>query len=286
MSVLVPPRKERLRFWAFGLRQAPEYRPWVYEQVTSPGYAARRMRALLLLQLVCVVIPQGLFAIDEQSLVRAVLPASLLGMFAFFALRPPRMRPAQQQRMLAYHGLSPDGRFIEPVSPWAENPLGKAGLALLVAQVLVLASGIAVVYDRSISCDAVPAASLAALQEVIGMPDPGAVFGVRRTFPGQPDDPPAYDVEVGSRPLFARQVDTPLAGLHYVAAYVRDRHGRLLGPAIWRVIQPNTTFSLQTYDVAAADVTARRLTPSSGAEFSPRPTSLMGKARSCARWAN
>jgi hypothetical protein len=287
MPVVVPPPSLRRRFALLGQRLPPVYRPWVFTQITAPGYQARRTYWLLLIQVLFVVLPQTLIAVAAHSVARAVLPLAVLLLFALLAAWT-RFRPseAQQRRLLAYHGLTADGRLVEPVSPWSENPLGKSGLAVLTAQLVVFASGVTVAADRVVKehdCKPVPASSLAALTKVMGVPRPGPPG--RLSIPGFPAEPAPADVEAGSPALFARQVDTYLAGLHYVSAYVRDRDGRLLGPAVWRIIEPNTTFNVPQVDVSALDDKARSLTPSTGASLSSGRDPLLGKARSCARWA-
>lgn len=278
MEVVRPPAAARLRFWVLGLRVQPQHRPWVAEQITDPRFGWRACSRVLLLQLVLVVAPQTALALAEHSRVRLLIVA-FVGLCLLIALvfRRP-MTAAQRDRLLAYHGVTASGALRPPVSmlgTLGTNPLGRAGLVLLSAQVLLFSSGVAVAVDmisEQRRCKPVSAADLVALVIVLGKPQPGG-FG------------PAPLVPAGSALVAARRVDSPLAGLHFVGAYVRTPTGALLGPAVWRVIEPGGVFAARSLSLDAQDGLARQLTPSTGYGGSSPTDPALRTARACARAA-
>ena len=283
MDVLVPPKKTRLRFWGFGFRLAPEYRPWVAQQITRPDYMRKRLWGLLGVQSAFVIVPQALLTIGDHNPFRLGLVAALVVFWTGYALvgtrRPKAMTEATRRRLLAYHGVTADGTLTTPVSALDGNPLGRVGLALLCAQVLVLSSGVAVAADRiseQRACHVPPAEDAAALAAAVGVPAPGGGgFG-----------DPAPLVAQGTPLVAAREVDTGLRGMRFVAAYVPDTSGRLLGPAVWRVLDPGTYLNPQpTPDISAHDSLARQITPSTGYGWSTPENPAIKKARDCARAA-
>jgi len=276
MNVRVPPPRTRLWFWATGTRLDAEYRPWVAQQIVDPAYLRRRRWPSLAFQSVLIVVPQTLLALASGSRYRLLAPAAVCVVFLAVAFRRTPMSDVARHRMLAYHGVTADGTVREPVSFWAGNPLGKTGLVLLTLQVLIFSSGIAYAADQIIgrrACHVLPAGHAAALAAVVGQPAPSAAFG------------PEPAVAAGAPLIAAREVDSVLPGVSYAAAYARDPAGRLLGPAVWRIIGPNALGSSPTVDVSAQNAQARRITPSSNHGSSTPEDPAVGTARACARAA-
>jgi hypothetical protein len=60
VTVSVPPPRARFWFMAVGKRVAPEYRPWVAEQLADPRFLRRRLGSSLVVPTVLVVVPQAL----------------------------------------------------------------------------------------------------------------------------------------------------------------------------------------------------------------------------------
>lgn len=276
MTVRVPPPRTRLWFWATGTRLDPEYRPWVAQQILDPAYLRRRRWPSLAFQAALIVIPQGLLALAAGSRYRLLIPAALVVVFVAVAFRRKPMSDGARHRLLAYHGVTAEGTVREPLSFWAGNPLGKTGLVLLTMQVLIFSSGIAYAADQIIgrrACRVLPAAHAAALAAVVGQPAPSAAYG------------PEPAVAAGAPLIAAREVDSVLPGISYAAAYARDRTGRLLGPAVWRIIDPNALGPSPTVDVSAQNAQARRITPSTNHGSSNPEDPAVGTARACARAA-
>src|SRR3954463_1030293 len=100
VTVVVPPRGTRWRFWAIGTRVDPMYRPWVAEQITQPDYARRRLWPTIALQTVLIIIPQTLLAIAAHSRLRLTAPVLLIAFYSIYVvvvmLRPRPMSPASQ----------------------------------------------------------------------------------------------------------------------------------------------------------------------------------------------
>lgn len=270
----------------FGLRLPLEYRPWVYEQISAPGYDRKRWRGSLAIQLTFVVIPQTTLALAAHSRIRLVAPLLLLVFFGVLAVRGRAMTPAMRRRVFAYHGLTTDGALVEPWTWRRDNPLGRVGLALLCAQVLLFSSGVAIAADRIDArrdCKPVAADVLVELARDIGAKRPGPAFPAG--IPGFPHEAPIAGIVPGGPLLHARQVATPFPGIVDVAAYVRSDSGRLIGPAVWQVVEPGTTFLLPARDLRGLDATARVLTPSLGFSYGGTPDPLIDRAKECARAA-
>lgn len=185
------------------------------------------------------------------------------------------MPEAARRRLLAYHGVTADGRLVEPISAWGANPLGKVGFALLCAQLLVFSSGVVVAADQITArraCQSLPAADFAALSAAVGVPSPkeAAAFGA-----------PDPIVPAGTPLVAARQARERTLGYRFAAAYVGDSTGRLLGPAVWRLDGPGRA-PVGDNDISAQDFLARKITPSLGfggtSPIDPGPDA----ARSCA----
>lgn len=268
MTVLVPPPRVQFWFRAVGRRVDPEYRPWVAEQINDPRFRRKRLGPSLVIFFGLIFVPQTLFALVDHSTFRLIPPAVLLVALAVSALvtRNRQMPASTRQRLLAYHGVTADGQAVQPISAWAANPLGKTGLALLTAQVLIFSSGVAVAADRIVAqqaCHRVPADQMAALAAAVGQPVPAAAaaFGA-----------PAPIVPAGSRLLYPREADGSFGGLRYAAAYVRSPDGRLLGPAVWRLDDLNMLIPVGSHTISAQDRLARTITPTLGYSFAERGT--------------
>lgn len=282
MTVRVPPRSTRFWFRAVGKRVDPLYRPWVAKEIADPQFLRKRLPASLVVPFGLVVVPQGLFAVAVHSRLLLITPVVVVVVFSVLVAvnRNRALSEADRRRLLAYHGVTADGTLVEPVSFRPANPLGKIGLALLCAQVLVFSSGVAVAADRITAqraCHVLPAADLAALSAVVGQAVPVAATGFGA---------PAPIVAPGSRLVAAREVDTGFLGLRYVAAYVPGPSGRLIGPAVWRIIDANTVLNPGTaVSVDAQDFLARQITPDTGYGGSQPGDPQLDQARDCARAA-
>ncbi len=77
VSVLVPSRWLRLRFWVLGLRLPEPYRPWAAQQITDPHYLRRRSVGMLGL-LVFWVPALALLTAGDGSVVVLAGPVGLL----------------------------------------------------------------------------------------------------------------------------------------------------------------------------------------------------------------
>jgi hypothetical protein len=278
----VPPPTARFWFWAFGRRVDPLYRPWVAQQITDPRYFRRRLGPAIVLQVVLIVIPQTLLAVSADSRVRLLFPAGLLlfyGAYAGVVLagRKP-LSPGAQRRLLAYHGVTADGQVVTPASAFDISPLGRTGFVLLCAQLVVFVTGAVIVTDHVVtarSCHAVGAEDASALAGFVGEPAVTTGFGA-----------PAPVVQPGTPLVAAREVDSVLEGVHYVAAYVHAAQGRLAGPAVWRIIDPRTQLNpSETPAVSAWSDLARQITPSTGYGFTTPEDPLVERARDCAKAA-
>src|SRR3954464_8198349 len=84
VTVVVPPRGTRWRFWAIGTRVDPVYRPWVAEQITQPDYTRRRLWPFIALQTVLVLIPQTLLAVASHSRLRLIVPLLLVAFYSTY----------------------------------------------------------------------------------------------------------------------------------------------------------------------------------------------------------
>ncbi|MDX6199566.1 MAG: hypothetical protein QOJ79_2717 [Actinomycetota bacterium] len=285
VPVAVPPPGTRFWFWTFGRRVEPTYRPWVAEQIADPRYFRRRLGPSIAMQVVLVVIPQALLAWGEHSRWRLIPPGGLLLFYAGYAAtvsaRRKQLSPAGQRRLRAYHGVTADGRVVPTISAFDVSPLGRVGFVLLCTQLVVFATGVVIVTDHVVtqrSCHELTAGDARALQAVIGEPVPAAAaaFGA-----------PAPIVAAGTPLVAAREVvDDGFPGIRFVAAYVRDTRGRLIGPAVWRIIDPMTQLNPSgSLDVSAQESRAREITPSTGYGFSNPESAASRAARACAKSA-
>ena len=157
--------------WLFGRRVEPQWRPWVAERVTRPGYLLRRQGTVFAIQLVLVVIPQLLLSLADERPWRRIVFSAILGVaFAIGVLGARRKPEMQVVRLLAYYRVTADGRPREPVSAWRlmgySSPISTPAVSgLLVAQFVMLASGAAIVLNHYTSpgrCQTAPAGSIGA----------------------------------------------------------------------------------------------------------------------------
>lgn len=273
-AALVPPLGRRLRFWLFAGRVDPEYRPWVAQQIVDPRYRRRRALGAAGIQLFVVLTQLGL-ALQHHDRWYFLAPALLLVLMAVSLASARPLKPEQTARLLAYYGVTASGDLREPASWKTLNPLGTDGLVLLMCQVLLFASGGAVVLDHYTAhdrCRSVTPADAAALQALVGKPVP---YGY--------GDVPL--VPEGARLKHVRRVDF-FGEVRFVAAYVEDpRSGHDLGPAVWQVVDPvYPAFAGQPQvSISASDLLARSITPAVGYSINPSADRLIEKARSCAR---
>ncbi len=276
--VIVPPRALRLRFWVLGLRLPEPYRPWAAQQITDPQYLRRRSVGMLGLLVFWVPALALLTAGDGSVFLLAGPVGVVLG--ALLQARRP-LRPSQRDLLLAYQGVTAHGRLVTPLT-WRQtmvragggNPLGTVGLVLFVAQLLLVGSGAAVVFDHyaaSDRCRSVPAETAQTVRVTLGRPIPN-------------DPRPTDDLGVGATLRDLREVHTTFPGITYVAAQVRSADGQDLGPAMWRVIAAGATFDLPTPSVDAGNALAHRLSPSSGF-FTATSDAAADKALECSRKA-
>ena len=271
VPVLEPSRGLRWRFWLLSRRMPLEYRPWVVVQVLDPGFAARKIRTLMVLQLALIVVPQGLLALASGNGWRWITPAVVLTLVVVMRLASKPLTRRGQDQLLAYHGVTRQGELREPVSAWVSSPLSKWGVALFAAQVLLVTAGIGVAVDITKErnrCKPVPADEMAALLPLLGKP-------------GVPGFGPVPLAPEGSTLLHARRVNTYISNLHYLAADVRRPDGSVVGPAVWRVITPGDLFHPNGLEIHAQDGLARSLTPSTGYGSGTPADPLLGKARDC-----
>lgn len=142
-----PPPTTRFLFWTMGRRVPPEHRAWVAEQLARPDYSRRRLWPSLAFQVLVLVAPVS-SALVGRSPLRLVLPALVVAFDVVTVLVVlGRRRPlpeARRRQLLAYHGVTAGGALAPPASLWDTNPLGKAGVVLLSAQVLLFSCGVAV----------------------------------------------------------------------------------------------------------------------------------------------
>lgn len=275
--MVVPPRLIRLRFWSLGWRVEPRYRPWVAEQVTHPHFTRRK--ALGMTWLLLFWVPAGLLAVfGEAQWLLLIGPIAVLFGAGLQARRP--LPSAQVSRLLAYHGVTSDGRLVEPRSAWLlyPQPFGRAGLALFVAQLLLVCSGGAVLFDHYTAvdrCRSVPADTTDALRAALG----------RQVL----NDPqPSQTLGVGATLSRLREVRTTFPGIVFVGARATASDGRDLGAAVWRVILPGATFRLGQAAIDAGNDLAHQLTPSTGyfpteIEFGATWDREFGRALACSR---
>lgn len=267
----VPPLRARLLFWVLGTRVRPEHRPWAAQQITAPGFSRRRMRGVLALQVAVVALPQALLAATSGGWFNLVLALGIVAVFAVASRFAPATTPAQQQRLLAHQGVTATGELVPPVSLWALSPLTRSATVVLVANSLVLGTGIVVAADRFVSpdrCRDAPAARVATIDGLLGR--------------SLPDGPPAPVAPGTARLERTQRVNTVFDGIYYLAGEVRAADGRRLGPAVWRVIEPGSVLPVPEPDISAVDPAARELTPTLGSSPS-EDASLVDKVRSCVR---
>lgn len=276
-AVPLPPRRARAAFWVLGRRLAPEHRPWVAATLTAPGFARRRLRAVLALQAVFVVVPQLVIAATGGGSFNVLLAAGVLtGTVVGSLLGARASRPQDLRRLLAHYGVTADGQVVEPVSFWRSSPVTPWTAGLLAVSIGVLATGVVVVADRYVSPDR------------CRTPDPAAVRAVesllgRTTLVGGPPLPPLFD---GGSLQSAQRVNTPFDGLSYLSGYVVPGAGtQRIGPAVWRVVAPGGDFPVPEITVIATDGTAHSVTPTAGYVADSRPDPLVARARECARLA-
>lgn len=251
-KVVVPPRSTRLWFWVFGRRLEPLYRPWVAAQVTQPGYARRRVTGSAVLQLGLVVIPQ--LALHSNGYSRLFFGALAVFWIVLPLVRRP-LRPAEVARLLAYYGVTADGQIRTPTSALSLTPFGRDGFVLLIAQILLVATGGAVVFDHLEArshCHSASQQALARLDGLLGQPSPVQGFN------------PDPSVPAGAHLIRAKQVDLEFGGITYLAAYARVPGRRDVGPGVWRVIAPGGVFPVHEITVSSENDAARAMTPSLG----------------------
>lgn len=281
MRVEEPPGSARFWFRAVGKRVEPRYRPWVAQELAHPRFHRRRMPASLAVPVGLVIVPQGLIALAGHSVLRmipvAVMTVCLAGGVVFNWNRG--LPDGARARALAYQGATADGRAVAPAPFWTTSPIGKAGLAVFAAQILVFSTGVAVAATTITlrrGCLSASAADVAAVAADVGRPLPPQAAGFG----------PAPVVPPGSPLRYAREVRTPFRGTRYFAAYVRGPSGRLLGPATWRVIDPDATLNPgHGVYVGAQDPLARTITPGIGYGGTQPADPGPGQARDCARAA-
>jgi hypothetical protein len=231
------------------------------------------------LQVVLVVIPQTLLALSADNGIRLWFPAGLLLFYVGYAgivlVRRKPLSPGAQRRLLAYHGVTADGRVVAPVSAFDLSPLGRTGFVLLCAQLVVFVTGAVIVTDHVVkvrSCHPLAAANEAALTAYVGLPPVASGFGR-----------PAAIVQPGTPLVAAREVDSVLEGVHFVAAFVPAATGGLAGPAVWRIIDPGTQLNPSgTPAVSAWSGLARQITPSTGYGYNTPEDPIVDRARDCA----
>lgn len=274
-AVPLPPWRARAAFWVLGRRLPPEHRPWVAATVTAPGFTRRRLRAVLALQTLFVVVPQLAFAATGGGWFNVIFAGLVLIASAGGYLLAERLsRPEDLQRLLAHYGVTADGQVVEPVSFWRTSGVTPWTAGLLAVSIGVLVTGIVVVADRYVSPDR------------CRTPDPAAVRAVeallgRTTLQGGPPSPPLFD---GGSLQAAQRVNTPLDGLSYLSGYVVPGPGEeSVGPAVWRIIEPGGVFPVTQLNVAAADESAREVTPTAGYASNSPPDPLAARARDCVR---
>jgi hypothetical protein len=221
-KVVVPPRSTRLWFWVLGRRLEPLYRPWVAAQVVLPGYARRRLAGSAVVQLGLVVLPQ--LALHSKGYYRLFIAAVGLFWLVLPLVRRP-LKPSEVARLLAYYGVTADGQITSPVSAWSLTPFGRDGFVLLIAQILLVATGGAVAFDHLEArshCHSASPQALARLDGLLGQASPVQGFN------------PAPSVPTGVRLVGAKQVDLGLEGITYLAAYAKVPGRPDVGPGVWR----------------------------------------------------
>ena len=220
-----PPRGVRARFWLLGMRVPDEHRPWAAAALLAPDHLARRRRMVLALHVPLIVLPQLLVALLLRSWFNLALAAlalvAFVGASQLRALSPTR---AERARLLAHHGVTPDGQLVEPVSMWRAQGVSPAASALLVVIVLVLGTGTVVAADHHVSpdrCRAAPEAHVAAVEPLLG----------RTELQGGSSSPPLF---TGATLRDAQQVRSTFDGVVYLAGHVSGAPGEPV--AVWRVI--------------------------------------------------
>lgn len=272
--MVIPSRRERALFWAFGKRLAPEHGPWVAEQLCSADFQRRRIVGVVALQLVLIVVPQLAFYLGDRERYHLLVVAGLLlglGLSARARRRP--LSVVQRDRLLGHHGLDLHGAPACRVSSWRSEPwLGAKVSGLLIAQVVLVSIGVGYLidHDERFPCRSVPPGTLVAIQSLLGVDGVDGVHSV---------------VRLGAHLRDARQVNLGLEGLDVVAATVVDVDGTTVGPAVWQVSAPSALLGLTAYNISAYDGTARALTPSTG--YNPGPGQPRSdRALECAREAS
>lgn len=255
----VPPRRTRLGFWLLGRRVPVEHRPWAAQQILAADFQRRRLRAVLALQVAVVAVPQAVLAATSGGLFNLGLAVLVAGGFVLALRFSPAMTPAQQARLLAHQGVTADGELVPPVPLWHGSGVSPAASAVLVVNVVVLGAGIVVVGDRFVSPDRCRSAP------------PAAVAALEAQLPGARLEAP-------------QRVSTVFDGVYYVAGQVPTGSGPTR-TAVWRVIEPGSTFDLTERDVTAVDPAAQELTPRLGTTVVDDDEPLLDKARSCVREA-
>ena len=277
-EIVVPPRRTRLRFWLFPYRLRPLYRPWVAQQLTAPGYLRQAQRRQQLLVACLIFFPQAALAVAYRDPMPLVAPGAFLVVYltGLALSRGTEAANLQLRRLLAYHGVTADGRLVAP-STWRHNvslePFGKLGTVLVVAQMTLLAIGGAAVIDQYPDrCRQVPAAYRTAIEKEIGR----VVFG---------DQPVAPEAVPGTRLDASRMIRTGRV-VAYVAGSVNGRIG------IWRVFDlrgvvedGNQAAVLRGQLVSVSPVGAESglLTPALGYTSDPDPR--ITRVRDCTRSA-
>jgi len=272
-EVVVPPLRVRLLFWLVGKRVAPRYRPWVAAQVMAPGWTVRRMRGVFLVQIAFVALPQLVLAATTGGWRNLLIAAFVILVVGPLSALSDRLLHGQRHAVLAYHGVTPSGQLVQPVSPWQQGPWTSTIVVLLIAVLTVLSVGVVLVVDRYVSpdrCQEAPAPAVSAVEALLG----------RTRLTGGPPSPPLF---TGGRLEAAQRVDSEFAGLYYLSAYVTGVPGGedRVGPAVWRVIEPGGVFPAPDLSISAADEVARELTPTAG--LSTGNAERPDKARACTR---
>lgn len=157
------------RFWLLGRRVDELWRPWVGEQITRPGYLTKRVVAGFVLQVPLIVLPQLLLALVDGQRWRWLFPVLFLVALAVGVSLSRRNQGRQLIRILAYHGVTADGQLVDPASAWQvwgypSKVFTPTVVTLLVAQFVVVTSGVAVAVDHYTSPNRCRPASAAVVE--------------------------------------------------------------------------------------------------------------------------
>jgi hypothetical protein len=251
-----------------------EYRPWAAAALTAPDFPARRRRALLLVQVPLVVLPQLLLALYLRSWFNAgAVVVMVMVMVGVVRLLPDGWAGPEHDRLLAHHGVTRDGRLVEPVSLWQTSGMSPATMGLVAVHALVLGAGTVVVGDHLVSpdrCRVAPAAHVAAVEAALG----------RTQVQGGPPTEPLF---TGARLRDPRQVRTQLDGVSYLSARIDGAPAAGAQLPVWRVIEPGGAFPIDVLNVSAESDGARALTPTLGYSTNDPPDPAREQVRECVR---